>query len=133
MAYGDLDLASFERPAGAYRLTKRIFDVGCAAGLLLVSLPLLVAIALAIKLTSPGPVVLRQRRIGHQGRDLYILKFRSMIQDRRRGDSGIMPPLVDRRQRHKTPHDPRITGIGRSSVARPWTSSRSSGTSCAAR
>ena len=36
-----------------------------------------------------------------------------MLQDRRRGDSGIVPRLVDRRQRHKTPHDPRITGVGR--------------------
>ena len=113
MAYGDLDLSSFERPAGASLLAKRLFDVTCASGLLLLSLPLLGAVALAIKLTSPGPVILRQRRVGYLGRDLYILKFRSMLQDRRRGDSEIMPPLVDRRQRHKSPHDPRITGVGR--------------------
>ncbi len=113
MAYGDLDLTAVERPAGTYLLVKRIFDVSCAAVMVVLSFPLLAGIALAIKLTSPGPVILRQRRIGYLGRDLYILKFRSMIQDRRRATSDIMPPLVDRRQRHKSPHDPRITGVGR--------------------
>ena len=113
MTYGDLDIASFERPTGAYLLVKRIIDVSCAAGLLLVVLPLLGVVALAVKLTSPGPVILRQRRVGYLGRDFYILKFRSMIQDRRRSDSEIMPPLVDRRGRHKAPNDPRITRVGR--------------------
>jgi lipopolysaccharide/colanic/teichoic acid biosynthesis glycosyltransferase len=113
VAYGDLDLTSVERPASTYLLVKRVVDVTCAAVLLVASLPLLAVIAAAIKLTSPGPVVLRQRRIGYLGRDLSILKFRSMIQDRRHVTSDIMPPLVDRRQRHKTPHDPRITGVGR--------------------
>jgi lipopolysaccharide/colanic/teichoic acid biosynthesis glycosyltransferase len=58
-------------------------------------------------------VLLRQRRVGYLGREIRILKFRTMLEDRRRGASEIMPPLVDRRQRHKTPHDPRITPVGR--------------------
>lgn len=51
---------------------------GCG---LLLSLPLLIAIAAAVKLSSPGPILFRQRRVGKLGREFYILKFRSMTAD----------------------------------------------------
>ena len=57
---------------------KRAFDIVVAAGLLLISSPLLVAVAVAVKLTSPGPVLFRQRRVGQNGRVVDVLKFRSM-------------------------------------------------------
>jgi lipopolysaccharide/colanic/teichoic acid biosynthesis glycosyltransferase len=117
VAYGDLDLASAAaerpRPHGGYLLAKRILDVVCASVLLVGLLPILLLVALAVKLSSPGPVLLRQRRVGYLGREIRILKFRSMLEDRRHGGSDIMPPLIDRRQRHKSPNDPRITKVGR--------------------
>jgi lipopolysaccharide/colanic/teichoic acid biosynthesis glycosyltransferase len=59
-------------------LTKRLFDL-CAAGLgLLLLSPLLLAIALWIKLDSPGPVFFRQERVGRHGVTFRIHKFRSM-------------------------------------------------------
>jgi exopolysaccharide biosynthesis polyprenyl glycosylphosphotransferase len=57
---------------------KRIFDVLCAGLVLLVSSPLVGFIAVAVRLTSPGPVLFRQRRIGQDGREFELLKFRSM-------------------------------------------------------
>ena len=61
------------------RLDKRVFDVVCGAlGLALVG-PLLVAIALLIKLDDGGPVFFRQLRVGHRGRLFRIWKFRTMV------------------------------------------------------
>jgi lipopolysaccharide/colanic/teichoic acid biosynthesis glycosyltransferase len=65
-------------PAGVDGLAKRAVDV-VVAGLLLVALsPLLLVIALAVRLDSPGPVLFRQRRIGRGSRGFTILKFRTM-------------------------------------------------------
>ncbi len=60
------------------RRLKRVFDASVAAGFLIVSAPLFGVLALGVKLTSPGPVYFRQRRIGMKGREVEILKFRSM-------------------------------------------------------
>jgi lipopolysaccharide/colanic/teichoic acid biosynthesis glycosyltransferase len=61
-----------------YRTGKRVLDVICSFLALLLTSPLLLFIALAIKLTSPGPVLFRQKRVGKNGRLFEILKFRSM-------------------------------------------------------
>jgi lipopolysaccharide/colanic/teichoic acid biosynthesis glycosyltransferase len=84
----------------AYRVAKRSLDVACAgAGLVLLS-PLLAAVAAAVKLSSPGPVLFRQRRVGRNGRAFAILKFRSM----RPGADG---PAVTARG------DARVTRVGK--------------------
>jgi lipopolysaccharide/colanic/teichoic acid biosynthesis glycosyltransferase len=72
------DLAKRANGSKLYLATKRAMDiVGSAAGLL-ISAPLFLAIALAIKLTSKGPVFFRQQRIGQFGTPFVFLKFRSM-------------------------------------------------------
>lgn len=64
---------------GGARLLKRLLDVSASAvGLLLVS-PLLLAVALAIKLTDGGPVLFWQTRVGRWGREFRFPKFRSMV------------------------------------------------------
>ncbi len=62
-------------------MIKRLFDIACAALGLLVLSPLLLALALWIKLDSPGPVLYRQERVGRFGRSFFIHKFRSMRTD----------------------------------------------------
>jgi exopolysaccharide biosynthesis polyprenyl glycosylphosphotransferase len=62
---------------GAWRV-KRLFDVACAGLGLLVSAPVIGLIAAAVRVSSPGPVLFRQRRIGQDGREFELLKFRSM-------------------------------------------------------
>jgi lipopolysaccharide/colanic/teichoic acid biosynthesis glycosyltransferase len=81
-------------------------DLALAAGTVIVLAPLLLLIALAIKLDSAGPVLYSQLRVGLRGRPFRLLKFRSMLADAdRRG------PLLTRRD------DPRVTRLGR--VLRP--------------
>lgn len=91
---------------------KRTFDVVVAAAGLVVCLPLLAAVALAIKVTSPGPVLFRQERVGHMGRRFRILKLRSMYVDADERLEDLEPglaggPVV------KIPQDPRVTPVGR--------------------
>lgn len=82
---------------------KRASDVIMAAFGLLALLPLMLAVALAIKLTSPGPVLLRQERTGLGGRPFTILKFRSMYFDAA-DKAGIV---------QAQPEDKRVTPVGR--------------------
>ena len=97
----------------AGRVIKRTFDVLVASFILIVLSPLLAVTALLIKLDSPGPVLYRSRRIGRNGREFEMLKFRTMFD----GADGHRDSL-----RHiseaptglfKVTDDPRLTGIGR--------------------
>jgi exopolysaccharide biosynthesis polyprenyl glycosylphosphotransferase len=65
-------------PKGWQFTIKHVLDALCAGLMLVVLAPLLLAVAAAVKLSSPGPMLFRQRRIGRDGRDFEMLKFRSM-------------------------------------------------------
>jgi lipopolysaccharide/colanic/teichoic acid biosynthesis glycosyltransferase len=67
-----------EARSSAYPTLKRLLDIAISSVLLLALLPVLVLLALAIVLDSPGPVLFRQQRVGEQGRLFDMLKFRSM-------------------------------------------------------
>lgn len=70
----------FREPlSDAARLAKRIFDLASTIAALIVLAPLLLVIALLVKLSSPGPVLFRQERIGMDGRRFMFFKFRTMI------------------------------------------------------
>lgn len=88
-------------------MMKRGFDILASAAALVVLSPLLVAMALWIKLDSPGPVFFRQRRIGKDRRVFRVLKFRTMIErDPDRIDQYAEGVIT-------TGEDPRITRSGR--------------------
>jgi exopolysaccharide biosynthesis polyprenyl glycosylphosphotransferase len=82
-------------PSGWQFTVKHLFDRAAAAFLLLLLAPLLLPVALAVKLSSPGPVLFRQPRIGRDGRVFEMLKFRSMSQQARRvpsdGNVVVLP------------------------------------------
>lgn len=81
---------------------KRTFDVFAAAvGLALLS-PLLAIAALAVRLSSPGPIFFRQERVGRGFKPFFILKFRSMVQDAPQRGAAVT-----------SGEDPRITRVGR--------------------
>lgn len=83
-------------------MLKRGFDVlASAAGLLILS-PLLVGVAAAISLTSPGPIFYKATRVGRGGQEFSLYKFRSMVVDADKRGPGIT-----------TSGDPRITRVGR--------------------
>jgi exopolysaccharide biosynthesis polyprenyl glycosylphosphotransferase len=83
------------------RMAKRAFDSTIAGLMLLVLSPLYGMLALAVRFSSPGPVYFRQRRIGKNGREVEIYKFRSM----RVNDESDVQWSVD--------EDDRVTKIGR--------------------
>ncbi len=62
----------------AFRFTKRLLELLAAAALLVVSAPILALLAVIIPLSSPGPILYRQRRVGHRGRPFDLLKLRTM-------------------------------------------------------
>jgi lipopolysaccharide/colanic/teichoic acid biosynthesis glycosyltransferase len=95
------------------RIFKRVIDIALGSIGLMALLPVLALVALAIEIDSPGPVLFRQVRIGKHGRPFVMLKFRTMIADRRRRDIGPPPGVPERRRVHKSPSDPRITAVGR--------------------
>jgi putative colanic acid biosynthesis UDP-glucose lipid carrier transferase len=88
---------------------KRLFDICVSLALITALSPLLLAITLLIKITSPGPVFFRQDRYGIDGRRFKILKFRTM----RVVERGDKPGL-----RQASRNDPRVTPLGR--ILRRW-------------
>lgn len=67
-----------EAPLEFSRITKRVIDIVFSSVVLVITSPLFLLIAIAVKLSSPGPVFYRQRRMGLNGQNFEILKFRSM-------------------------------------------------------
>jgi putative colanic acid biosynthesis UDP-glucose lipid carrier transferase len=96
-------VAMCETPFYGYRgVAKRVTDVGLSALILLLLLPLLVLIAIVVKLSSPGPIIFKQRRYGLDGREIAVYKFRTM---------RVTEDGAEIRQASKS--DSRITRVGR--------------------
>lgn len=108
-----LPLLHVEEPAftGARRVVKAVIDRGAAVALVVVLSPVLALTALAIRLTSPGPVIYRQVRVGLHGRSFLMWKFRTMCAGAEDIDLAHLNeqdgPLFKVRQ------DPRVTTVGR--------------------
>ena len=104
--------AYFDSGADArYIVSKRVFDLLLASVLLIVLISVMLLIALAIKLDSPGTVLYRQDRVGYRGRPFRMFKFRTMRAERRVRSIPISFP--ERRRALKVANDPRITRVGR--------------------
>jgi lipopolysaccharide/colanic/teichoic acid biosynthesis glycosyltransferase len=114
------------RPKPATSLARRALDVSIAGTALLVLVPVIVVAAIAVRLSSPGPVLFRQRRLGRHMRPFTVLKFRTMKAD---ADSavhkeyvrqmiGTQPEEPPREGLYKLAVDDRITGVGR--FLRSW-------------
>ena len=101
--------------AGGPPPAKRVVDVAGAALLLLIAAPMLLAVALAVWMTSEGPVLFRQRRVGRRGAEFEVLKFRTMHRDAER-QLRASPELYRRYLAggYKLPpgRDPRVTRVG---------------------
>lgn len=101
---------------GWRRHLKRLIDVAIAGAAMLVAVPLMLAIALVVTWSSPGPVLFRQHRIGKGGRAFRIVKFRTMYVDaeqRLRADPELYAAYVANDYKLDLDVDPRITPIGR--------------------
>ncbi len=117
-----LDLA--HRPSVAYRLGKRLMDIFGAAIALVLAAPLMAVIAAVVRLTSKGPALFKQQRIGYQGRPFTMFKFRTMrvgcddalhrqyVRKLIQGRNGEINFGTADRPLYKLANDPRITPVG---------------------
>jgi len=97
-----LDLSTSPTDSVPYTLLKRIFDIAFSLLAIVISAPLMLGIAIAVRLSSPGPIFFVQERVGLNGRLFKMFKFRTM-----RTASG-----TDTDQRWTTANDPRRTQLG---------------------
>ena len=99
-------------PRPYQRSIKRLFDIFASAAALVVLSPLLLLVALLIKLTSKGPIFFKQARVGLHGRPFNIFKFRTMVVNA----EELQRQLEDRNEQtgpvFKMKNDPRVTPIG---------------------
>lgn len=95
------------------RTIKRVLDVSVAFVALLVLLPFLLFVAIAIKLTSPGPIFFLQERIGFRKRRFKIFKFRTMVPNAEKLMQGLEKHNEASGPVFKIKNDPRITPIGK--------------------
>lgn len=103
----------YPRFTGRKYFMKRFSDLVLSSALLVLLSPILLVLALIVKFGSKGPIIFRQRRVGLQGREFNMLKFRSMVVDA----EDQLPGLLDRTEGNgvlfKMKNDPRITRAGR--------------------
>ncbi|WP_242435689.1 sugar transferase [Microbacterium sp. AISO3] len=112
-----LPLIHVETPrfSGGQRLAKRMVDlIVSMIGIIAIS-PILALLAITVRLTSEGPVLFRQKRVGLRGREFTMLKFRSMVVNA----EEILPDLLAGQRDagnevlFKMKNDPRVTRVGR--------------------
>jgi exopolysaccharide biosynthesis polyprenyl glycosylphosphotransferase len=95
------------------RALKRVLDVAVSLGGVVLLWPLFLAVAVAIRLDSPGPILFRQKRVGADGRVFTFYKFRSMYEDAEGRQEEVEALNEAGGPVFKVRHDPRVTPVGR--------------------
>jgi exopolysaccharide biosynthesis polyprenyl glycosylphosphotransferase len=109
---------SYPRLDNSQRALKRALDVTVSLGGLLLLSPLFLAVAVAIRLGSPGPILFRQKRIGADGSVFICYMFRSMYEGAERRQAELEPLNEAEGPVFKIKDDPRVTPAGR--LLRRW-------------
>lgn len=107
-----------ERLSLVDRIVKRVIDIVLAISSLLISLPIFAVVAVTIRIDSPGPILIRQKRVGKNGELFYLLKFRSMFADAEKNTHNVLGNNPIKTSSLKVQDDPRVTPAGR--VLRRW-------------
>jgi exopolysaccharide biosynthesis polyprenyl glycosylphosphotransferase len=110
-----LSLLHLERPAvgGGKLLGKSAFDRTFGSVILLLALPVMLFVVAAIRLTSKGPALFRQTRVGVDGREFTMYKFRSMVVDAEARREDLLSLSDGNGVLFKMRNDPRVTPVGR--------------------
>lgn len=121
--YPDLEIQ--EKRSKSRLMAKRVIDIMGSSFVLLLCAPAMIAVALAVKLSSRGPVLFRQKRVGQYGKNFTFLKFRSMyvnndstvhkeyVRKLIESDAADMAQSCDKGTVYKLTNDRRITPIGK--------------------
>ena len=111
----DSPAVSFPRASVALSSTKRVFDVVVAGGAIVALSPILLALALLVRLTSGSPVIFGHRRCGRGGRSFDCLKFRTMVHDAHRHldeNEELRAHYVENGYKLPRSRDHRVTPVG---------------------
>jgi exopolysaccharide biosynthesis polyprenyl glycosylphosphotransferase len=113
--YAGIPMLDLRAPALSeyQRILKRSFDLLISFALLPFVLIAMLLITLAIRLDSAGPALLKQKRIGENGRIFDMLKFRTMVENAEALQADVQKIDQDGNLIHKLPNDPRVTSVGR--------------------
>jgi exopolysaccharide biosynthesis polyprenyl glycosylphosphotransferase len=95
------------------RFIKRTLDIVLVSIVLVLALPVMTLVAIAIKTTSRGPILFKQRRVGEGGKLFTIYKFRSMVVNAEALQANVNVKDENGNVIHKQKNDPRVTAIGR--------------------
>lgn len=102
------------KPSNEFALTwKYVFDFSFSLLVIILWMPIFVAIGVLIKLTSKGPIIFKQKRVGLYGREFYIYKFRTMTVDAEKLQAKYMAMNEMNGPVFKIKDDPRITKVGK--------------------
>jgi len=96
-----------------HRMIKRLMDITIASLAIIFTSPLMLATALFVKLSSPGPVFFKQVRLGYRKRPFTVYKFRTMYEDAEQRVAELEAQSETGGAAFKMRHDPRITPVGR--------------------
>lgn len=97
-----------------YRITKRAFDIVASSLGLIISLPLTLPVAIAIKASDGGPVIHKRICLGQNGKTYIMYKFRTMVEDADNLERWLTPEQLDEYHAEcKIENDPRITKVGK--------------------
>jgi exopolysaccharide biosynthesis polyprenyl glycosylphosphotransferase len=96
---GDVLMLSIQPPhfTPGVRFVKRVFDLLTSALMLVLTAPIWIAAAVAIRLTSRGPVIFKQERVGRDGKEYTIYKFRTMVADAEKNTGPVLASETDSR------------------------------------
>jgi exopolysaccharide biosynthesis polyprenyl glycosylphosphotransferase len=113
--FADVTVIGIREPViqGAQRVVKRIFDIAVASLAICLTLPLWLAIWIAIKLDSPGPAIFKTNRIGENGKFFTMHKFRTMVVGADKIQDKVTALDEQGEPVYKVSADPRITGVGK--------------------
>ena len=100
------------KSAARYYILKRSLDIALCVAVLPMALPILAMSALAVRLTSPGPVLFVQQRTGRGGKPFSMLKIRTMVVDAERRKAALKEKSAIDGPDFKLTDDPRVTPVG---------------------
>lgn len=102
------------RKGNWYIILKRIIDIILSIIAIIILAPIFVIVATAIKIDSKGPVIFKHKRIGKDGKIIYIYKFRTMVQNAEDLIKSFTPQQQKEfKENYKLTNDPRITRVGK--------------------
>lgn len=114
MLHREEQFKRYAEPKPVYEFFKRLFDVVVSLGGIAVLLPIFAIVAVAVKVGDEGPIIYKHKRVGKNGKDIYIYKFRSMVVDAEKLiDSFTTEQKEEFFKNFKLDNDPRITKIGK--------------------